>query len=199
MDNPSQVLSILVVVYLACSIASRIYVCSASAQFTFSTLSNYHPLNGGHSITPGLSDSKRDDDMEHCQVKQFAKIGLFHQVAVSHAELTLVSRGSQRRTRNALPRRFVSSSCRSLLASGGWLGCTCTRVPSWILLPLAQYGLDAEQFSLLLLARPILNRLCQMRRFDPVAFCQIRNRPREFEDAMIRARAHLHLLHCCTQ
>ena len=58
MDNPSQVLSILVVVYLACSIASRIYVCSARAQFTFSTLSNYHPLTGGHSITPGLSDLK---------------------------------------------------------------------------------------------------------------------------------------------
>ena len=50
---------------------------------------------------------------------------------------------------------------------------------------------------LLLFPRTILNRLRQMRRFDLVAPCQVRNRPREFDAAraMKRPRTHLHLLH----
>jgi hypothetical protein len=50
-------------------------------------------------------------------------------------------------------------------------------------------------YSSHLLPGSVLNRLREMRRFDLVAFRQVGNRPREFENAMIRAHAHLHLLH----
>ncbi len=45
-----------------------------------------------------------------------------------------------------------------------------------------------------LLPGSILNRLREMRCFGFVAV-QVHNRPREFQDAMVSARAHLHLLH----
>ena len=46
-----------------------------------------------------------------------------------------------------------------------------------------------------LLPRSKLKRFRQMRRFDFVAVRQVRNRPCQFQDAMIRTHPHLHLLH----
>jgi len=52
---------------------------------------------------------------------------------------------------------------------------------------------------LCLLPGSVLNRLREMLRFDFVTVREIGNRPHEFQDAMVRARAHLHLLHRRTQ
>ena len=52
---------------------------------------------------------------------------------------------------------------------------------------------------LCLFPRAVLNRLCEVRRLDFVAVREVGNRAREFEDAMVRARTHLHLLHRRTQ
>ena len=54
---------------------------------------------------------------------------------------------------------------------------------------------DESEHVLLLSARPILDRLRDMRRLDAFAPCQVRDRPRQLEHAMIRPRAQVHLPH----
>jgi hypothetical protein len=44
--------------------------------------------------------------------------------------------------------------------------------------------------------RPLLNRLRQMRRLDLVTAGQVRNRPRQLQDAVVGSGAHVQLFHC---
>lgn len=130
-----------------------------------------------------------------------SSLGAYHRLAASRPEdqyrylfRHFLWRTSQtgiiRRGRNCCAIGFTADEIRSCASIGTLLPTFYRVLDSHPTIQLSHYPTNLHHPS-----RPILNRLRKVRRLDLVTVCQVRNRAREFQDAMERAGAHLHLLH----